>query len=70
MPPTNRLDSVPSNVLRGARIPNVIAGFGLPARAAPPARALPLSAAGVGVIAVILAILVALLVPILGGRVP
>lgn len=70
MTPTNRLDSVPPNVLRGGSIPNSLAGLGLPARTAPPDRGLRLSTAGVGVIAAMLALFVALLIPLLGGRVP
>ena len=74
MTPTNRLATAPPNVLRGASIPNAIAGFGRPAGSAPPTRALGMPTLGVGVIAAMLALLaallVALLVPLLGGRVP
>lgn len=70
MTPTNRLDSVPPNVLSGASIPNVIAGFGRPARMAPPVHTLRLSTVWVGIIAAMVALLVVLLVPLLGGRVP
>ncbi len=70
MAPTNRLDSVPPNVLSGASIPNAMAGFGRPSVGAAPAHALRLSPAWVGVIAAMLALLVVLLVPLLGGQLP
>jgi hypothetical protein len=67
---TNRLGSVPANVLSGERTPNAIAGFGRPAMAAPQGHALRLPAAGVGVFAAMLALLVALLVALFGGHAP
>jgi hypothetical protein len=70
MTPQNRLASVPPNVLSGASIPNAITGFARPAQGAPPIRALRGSTAWVGVIVVVLALLVVLLVPLLGGRIP
>jgi hypothetical protein len=70
MTPTNRLDSVPPNVLSGARIPNVIAGFGRPAMAAPSEHARRPSVASLSVVAAMLALGIGLLVALFGGRVP
>ena len=70
MTPPNRLASVSPNVLTGSSIPNAITGLARPAQGAPPIPALRVSTAWVGAVAAILALLVMLLVPLLGGRVP
>lgn len=70
MTPQNRLAATSPNVLSGASIPNAITGFARPANGQTPVRAVRVPTAWVGAIAAILALLVMLLVPFLGGRVP